>query len=40
MKFVRIGICVLVGFGVLAHGGVEYWARAVFETGIALLFLA
>src|ERR1700738_4064949 len=40
MKFVRIGICALVAFGVLAHGGVEDWARAVFETGIALLFLA
>jgi O-antigen ligase len=40
MKFVRIGICVLVAFGVLAHGGVEDWARAVFEIGIGLLFLA
>src|SRR3984885_3793900 len=40
MKFVRIGICVLVGFGVLAHGGVEDWARAVFEMGTGLLFLA
>src|ERR1700680_4921154 len=39
MKFVRIGICALVAFGVLAHGGVEDWARAVFEAGIALLFL-
>jgi O-antigen ligase len=40
MKFLRVGICVLVAFGVLAHGGVEDWARAVFETGIGLLFLA
>src|SRR6202162_6140045 len=40
MKFLRIGICALVAFGVLAHGGVEDWARAVFETGVALLFLA
>jgi O-antigen ligase len=40
MKFLRIGICSLVAFGVLAHGGVEDWARAVFETGIAVLFLA
>jgi O-antigen ligase len=40
MKFVRIGICALAAFGVLAHGGVEDWARAVFETGIGLLFLA
>ena len=40
MKFVRVGICALVAFGVLAHGGVEDWARAVFETGTAVLFLA
>jgi O-antigen ligase len=40
MKFLRIGICALIAFGVLAHGGVEDWSRAVFETGIALLFLA
>ena len=40
MKFVRIGICAVVAFGVLAHGGVEDWARAVFESGIGLLFLA
>jgi O-antigen ligase len=40
MKFLRIGICALVAFGVLAHGGVEDWARAVFESGIGLLFLA
>jgi O-antigen ligase len=40
MKFIRIGICALVAFGILAHGGVEDWARAVFETGIGLLFLA
>ena len=40
MKFVRVGICALVAFGGLAHGGVEDWARAVFETGTAVLFLA
>ncbi len=40
MKFLRIGICALIAFGVLAHGGVEDWSRAVFETGIGLLFLA
>jgi O-antigen ligase len=40
MKFLRVGICALVAFGVLAHGGVEDWARAVFEIGIGLLFLA
>jgi O-antigen ligase len=39
MKFLRAGICALVVFGVAAHGGVEDWARAVFETGAGLLFL-
>jgi O-antigen ligase len=39
MKFLRIGICALVVFAVAAHGGVEDWARAVFETGSGLLFL-
>jgi O-antigen ligase len=40
MKFLRVGICALVVFGVAAHGGVEDWARAIFETGAGLLFLA
>src|SRR5713226_6717482 len=40
MKFLRVGICALVVFAVAAHGGVEDWARAVFETGAGLLFLA
>jgi O-antigen ligase len=40
MKHLRIGICALVVFGVLAHGAVEDWARAVLEIGAALLFLA
>jgi O-antigen ligase len=40
MKFLRVGICALVAFGVLAHGGVEDWARAVFTIGAALLFVA
>ncbi len=39
MKFLRIGICALVAFGILAHGGVEDWARAAIETGAALLFV-
>jgi O-antigen ligase len=39
MKFVRFGICMLVAFGVLAHGGVEDWARAVLESGAGILFL-
>ena len=40
MKFLRFGICALIAFAVVAHGGVEDWARAVFETGAGLLFLA
>jgi len=40
MKFLRVGICSLVVFAVAAHGGVEDWARAIFETGAGLLFLA
>ena len=40
MRFIRIGICALVVFGVASHGAVEDWARAVLETGAALLFLA
>src|SRR5438552_10196424 len=40
MKFLRLGICTLVAFGIAAHGGVEDWARAVLEAGAGLLFLA
>jgi len=39
MKYVRVGICVLVVFAVAAHGAVEDWARAVLEVGATLLFL-
>jgi O-antigen ligase len=39
MKLLRIGICVLVAFGILSHGAVEDWARAVLETGAGLLFV-
>jgi O-antigen ligase len=38
MKAVRIALCGLLAFGVLAHGGVEDWSLAVFETGVGLLF--
>src|ERR1700730_4649974 len=40
MRFLRFGICALVVFSVAAHGGVEEWAQAVFETSAGLLFLA
>ena len=39
MKFLRLGICALISFAVAAHGGVEDWARAIMETGVAFLFL-
>ncbi|MGC0773981.1 MAG: O-antigen ligase family protein [Candidatus Acidiferrum sp.] len=39
MKFLRIGICALIVFGVASHGAVEDWARAVLEIGAGLLFL-
>src|SRR5215472_7690312 len=39
MKFLRVGVCALISFAVLAHGGVEDWALAILETGIASLFL-
>src|SRR5256885_3456735 len=39
MKPVRIALCGLLAFGVLAHGGVEDWSLAVFETGVGLFFL-
>lgn len=39
MKFLRLGVCALVVFGVLAHGAVEPWARATLESGAALLLL-
>lgn len=40
MRLLRFGICALVVFAVAAHGGVEDWARAVFETSTGLLFFA
>src|SRR5947209_1711834 len=40
MRFLRIGLCALVVFGIAAHGAVESWAQAVLETGAALLFVA
>lgn len=39
MKPIRIGICALVTFAVLAHGAVEPWSEAVLEVGAAALLL-
>jgi O-antigen ligase len=39
MSIVRTGICILVAFAVLAHGGVEPWSEGVLEAGAAALLL-
>jgi O-antigen ligase len=39
MKAIRVGICMLVAFAVLAHGSVEPWSEAVLEVGAAVLLL-
>ena len=39
MKMLRIGLCLLFAFSVLALGGVEVWSQSVLEIGAALLFL-
>lgn len=39
MKPVRICICVLLVFAVVAQGAVEDWARTFLEVGVALIFL-
>jgi O-antigen ligase len=39
MKAIRIGICGLLAFSVVAHGVVEPWSEAVLEIGAAMLFL-
>ena len=39
MKPIRIGICGLLVFSVLAHGAVEPWSEAVLEIGAALLLI-
>lgn len=39
MTVLRIGICALVAFGVLAHGAVEPWSESVLLIGAVLLLL-
>jgi|SRR5215469_4806272 len=39
MRIVRIGICALLAFAVLAYGGVEEWSQSVLEAGFALLLV-
>jgi O-antigen ligase len=39
MKLLRIGLCVLFAFSVLALGAVDVWSQSVLQIGTALLFL-
>ena len=39
MSVIRIGICMLVTFAVLAHGVVEPWSEGVLEVGAGVLLL-
>jgi O-antigen ligase len=39
MKIIRVGICLLAAFSVLAHGAVEVWSVSVLEIGAAALLL-
>jgi O-antigen ligase len=39
MTSIRVGICGLVAFSVLAHGAVEVWSSTILEIGAATLFL-
>lgn len=39
MKILRVGICVLVVFAVLAFGTVEVWSETILEIGAAILLL-
>lgn len=39
MSVVRVGICVLLAFAVLAFGAAEEWAQAVIEIGFSLLLV-
>ncbi len=38
MKIIRVGICVLITFAILAFGAVEAWSQSVIQIGAALLF--
>lgn len=39
MRFLRVGICGLLAFGVLAFGATEEWSQAILEVGAAVLLL-
>jgi len=39
MRLLRIGICLLIAFSVLAFGTVEIWSESILEVGAAALFV-
>src|SRR5579862_230104 len=39
MKALRVGLCALIAFSVLAFGTVQVWSESILEAGAALLFL-
>lgn len=39
MRLVRIGVCALIAFSVLAFGAVEEWSQAVLEVGASALLV-
>jgi O-antigen ligase len=39
MKILRIGLCLVLAFAVLAHGAVEVWSEALVEIGAAVLLV-
>jgi O-antigen ligase len=40
MKWMRIGLCLLLAFSILSFGAVEVWSQSTLEIGAALLFVA
>lgn len=40
MKGIRVGLCLLFAFSVLAHGVVEVWSESLLEMGAAVLLVA
>jgi O-antigen ligase len=39
MKAIRIGLCVLFAFSVLAHGVVEVWSESILEVGASVILV-
>src|SRR5450755_4726199 len=39
MKLIRVGLCALFVFTVLAYGAVEVWSQSILEAGAAFLFV-